>query len=847
MGIFSKKKKDDLNDLLDADAIKELENESKENSDSEKIQPSHVITVSEVLSTPQSSDSNTDILTESPLESLKRRMLHSSEEQTVSKHVEDKVEENKEENSVTSLLQMCKPYTVDEKGRDATTPKEPLYRLQSVAEILENDSKRTLDRLSEKYDVFIDDFNRTPTAKTLNIDTPVVKTPVAETIPELKPEPEENIKINHYQTSLSDVSDIDNFINEKPKEPLFDEGATIRFVPVQNVDGTKEIKKVSTPTNTIDLTDELGDLFVPETVTQEKTQLEENEFEEFVCEDEPKNAADVKRLVYKLSVQKRSSFLKMTASIFLSFLMLCLEISALSDLMLSHTEIMMAICTGVLGLITLLNADMFLSIPKAFSRNSTPDITASLAAVATLGYGVIASVFSANGYEILFLCAAILSFRAISQFISRSTILSNLKQICRTGDKKAITLISDEATTYAMAKDAIEGDVLIAAPRTTQNITDFMKFSKFGTFINGKLSFITTMSLVLSAVSVLAAVSLFKSITDGFYAFAAIMCIAAMPIVFLIEALPLFDSAKKLNKKGCMIAGKAAAEKLELANAVVLSCEDLFPTGSVTLHDIKVLSENSIDDTILKAASLTDAINSPLANIFKKIAGTNAAYSLPDSDTVKYEDRLGISGWVDDELLFIGNRTLMESHGIEVPDVKVDKQILSRGFFPVYIASDNKAIALLIIQYSANANVALELKRITDTGVTLLINNCDPNVTEQMIGDYLGLYSDSVKIMSNAGVHMYKTAVEYTETCSAPATFKGSGMNFISILNSASKIKKSSILLNVLYVLTICAGFVVFAYLSFSGASAPLSARTLMLSELSAALASLFIYQAFKP
>lgn len=843
MGIFSKKKKDDLYDLLDADAIKELQDESKDDSD--KIQPSHLITVSEVLSTCENDQETTEtVLTESPLEALKKRMLNKYDDAKTSKP-----ESFEEETLSTSLLQKCKPYTVDEKGRDATTPKEPLYRLQSVAEILENDSKRTLDRLSQKYDVFIDDFKRrpTPTNPSNNTDSP--KEPPVQTVVEPKPQKEkkDNITINHYQTSLSDVSDIDNFINEKTKQPDTTEGATICFVPVTNDDGTKEINIVSSKTNTIDLTDELGDLFVPEEVTQEKPQLEENEFEEFVSKEEPQAPADIKRLIYKLSLRKRSSFLKMVGSIFLSLLLLSFEISALSDLMLSHPEIMMAICTGILMIITLFNADMFLSIPKMFSRHSIPDVTASLAAVSTLGYGIASSILLKGEYELIFLCATILSFRAISQFISRSTILSNLKQISRTGNKNAITLISDEATTYAMAKDAIEGDVLIATPRTTSHISDFMKHSTFGTFINGKLPFITSMSLVLALVSTLAAAALFKSVTDAFYAFAAIMCIAAMPVVFMIEALPLFDSAKKLNKKGCMIAGKTAAERLELANAVVLSCEDLFPTGTITLHDIKVLSENSIDDTILKAASLTDAIKSPLANIFKKIAGTNKAYSLPDSDTVKYEDRLGISGWVDDELLFIGNRTLMESHGIEVPDVKVDKQILSRGFFPVYIASDNKAIALLIIQYSANENVALELKRITDTGVTLLINNCDPNITPQMIGDYLGLYSDSIKIMSNAGVHMYKNAVEATEVCSAPASFKGGGMNFVSVMNSASKIKKSSILLNVLYVLTICAGFVVFAYLSFSGASAPLSPRTLMFSEILAMLASLFMYQAFKP
>jgi len=835
VGFFSKKKNNELLELIEADAQKEATQKS-DNKSTDKISPSHVLTIDEISS--DSVNANNSIsLTEPPLESLKKRVLNMSSSQT---EVDSSKSSPKSETKQSTLLQKCKPYTVDEIGRDATTPKAPLYRLETVAEILENDSKRSMDRLSLKYDIMIDDLSastskpeKAPSVSTTKNDEPENK-------------PSEAVMVNNYQTSLPDISDIDNFIAAKPQQPEPMKSATIRFTPIKD-ENNPNVKTVTAITHSFDLSEELGDLLVPETATQEKPQLQENEFDEFVSDDEIKSPADAKLLIRKLSLEKRNSFLRIVGSVFLSLIFLIFEIPAMSALMLSKTNLIMGICTGILGLITLINADMFLSLIKIFSRKSTPDVTASLAALACMAYNVVATTLSKGGYEISLLCGILLSVRAISQFMSRSALLGNLKQITKSGEKKAINLIMDEATTFAMARDSIEGDVLVAAPRYTNNITDFMKYSKFGFFIKGKLPVITVLSLVLALVSAFVAVALFGEIIEGFYSFAAIMCIAAMPTIFLIEALPIFDSAKRLNPKGAMIAGKTAAERLHLANAVVLTSEDLFPTGTVTLHDMKVLSENSIDDTILRAASLTDAINSPLSTIFKQIAGTNSAYSMPDSDTVKYEDRLGVSGWVDDELLFIGNRTLMESHGIAVPDVKVDKKILAEGFFPVYIANGSTAVALLIIQYSANDNVAFELKRITDAGVTLLINNCDPNITTEMVCDYLGLYSDTVRIMSSAGVHMYKNANEPIESFSAPAAFRGRGINFISVINAASKLKKSSILLNVLYILIMCAGLVVFAYLSFSGASAPLSPATLMLYELSASAASLLIYQAFKP
>lgn len=843
MGIFSKKENRELFDILEADAKREADSNKSIFASDNKIQPSHVLTVSEVLSQNENSDigyQKTAVCADSPIEALKKRMLNKTSDTETAINMARKDETS----SATTLLQKCKPYTVDEEGRDATTPKKPLYRLESVAEILENDSRMAMDRLSAKYDIMIDDLKKTIKSDKSPDDSAVPENLIIKT----KNDTITNsaVTVSSYQTSLPDISDIDNLVVAKAEPDVSSEGSTIRFTPIKSTGDSKEAISISSVTNTIDLTNELGDLFVPETI-QEKPQLEETEFDEFKVSDDLRNPTDAKKLVYTLSVKKRNSFLRMLGSVLLSLILICFEIPPLSDLMLSATNIMMAVCTAILAIIALINADMFLSLSKIFSRNSTTDATASLAAIGCLAHSTTAAILSRDGYELCFLCAAILSFRAIAQFLSRSSLLGNLRQICSSGEKKAITLIMDEATTFAMAKDAIDGDVLIAAPRYTNNVTDFMKYSTFGTFMNGKLPFITSLSLVLSIALGFTAASLFGEIFYGIYAAAAVLCIACMPIIFFIDALPLFDSAKKLNPKGAMIAGKTAAQRLEMANAVVLSSIDLFPTGTVTLHNMKVLSENSVDDTIVRAASLTDAVNSPLSNIFKQIAGTNASYSLPDSDTVKYEDKLGLSGWVDDELLFIGNRTLMESHGIEVPDVKLDRKILSRGYFPVYIANGNKAVALLIIQYSADESVAVELKRITDAGVTLLINNCDPNITADMICDYLGLYEDSVRVMSNAGVHMYKNAVEPQEYCSAPAAFKGKGINFISVINSASKIKKSSMLLNVLYVLIMCVGMALFAYLSFSGASSPLSPRTLMLYELGAAIAALLIYQAFKP
>ena len=429
-----------------------------------------------------------------------------------------------------------------------------------------------------------------------------------------------------------------------------------------------------------------------------------------------------------------------------------------------------------------------------------------------------------------------------------SSQLKSLKQIIGEKQKNAVTLINDPATTFAMAKNAIDGNVLVAAHKKSNFIKDFMKHFEFHKTMSGKVSVAFFIALGLSAICGVTAFFYYdSSVFSALFAATSMSCLASMPSAFFIDFLSFSSAAKKLNSFGSMIAGIYGAEKIENANATVININDIFPSGTITMHNMQVLSNNNIDEILLRAASLTAAIGSPLEAIFKKIAGTNTSYSIPDSDTVKYEKNLGISGWVDNEPLFIGNRSLMKAHGIEIPSLEVDKKILRKGYFPVYVATSTTACALIVIQYNVNPTVAKQLHKITDLGILLLVENCDPNVTDQMICDYFGLYDDSVKIMTNAGLHMYKNFVPDVESCSSPAVFRGSGLNFIKLVNCASNIKRCNRLLTVLYILFATLGSLYFIYASFSGLASLPQQSTVLLYTLATSFLSIIGFLIRKP
>ncbi len=838
---FFKKKEDSIFDLFEDEIINEYSSTEKPKA---MVSPD-VLTADELnadfydneITFTSSSDLN-------PLDSLKKRMLAGSNLNNNAEVTETPSEEPVAQEPSVSLFERCKAYTTDDSGKDHSISDEKLYKLESVAEILKSDSERAIEQLSKKYDVTVTDFSSYENQSDIHQDNYDTK--------------ENTVDISAILTdtaqdeSIPDISDIDNVQKHVSNDPEIADSATVRFTPIKDLDSGESRMTVTSTTKTIDISAELKSMSLETNVAPQKTELEETEFEEYEPKEEYTDVTSGKKLIRKLSIRKRNRFLSAIISFLLTLFTSLFAFTPLGNLLIKSPKTALTVCAVIFLLNIIANADMFISLRKIFSPSCTADCLASIASLTTvilvflqIDKSIVG--YNNNIYYIVLTASVILFARSLNAFWNVSARLGNLKQIATTRPKKAVDLITNPAVTFAMAKNSIEGDVLVATPRSTEFVSGFMKYSEFGNLLSGRMRLITFVSLLISAIFGISTGIYLSSGISGFYAACAILCLASIPSLFFIDALPTYHAAQSLNKKGAMIAGKTAAEKIEMANAAVISTTDIFPEGTITLQNIRVLSENNIDDTLVRAAALTEAVGSPLTPIFRKIAKTNNSYKAPDSEDVKYEERLGLSGWIGDVMLFVGNRTLLESHGIDLPDIEVDRKILRSGNFPVYIACEGKACALVVIRYTVDSQVVKELRRVTELGVTLLVNNHDPNINEDMLCDYFGLYNDSVKIMSNAGVHMYKNATLPAEHCVAPAAFRGSNLKFISIINCASKLRKSNASLSVFYVLLSILGAVALIYMSFSGTGTLPGGALILLYSLISTVISVISYFFNKP
>lgn len=873
MGFFSKKN-DDKNGF-----VINIDDDSVKISGDKHLAP-HAITPDEVLSFKESDNYDTPTTNTGALDALKRRMNVSVDNETNSdtNTTETPVDANdqkfdntnKNTNSLDdlqkTLIEKVKRYTIDEKGQDMSQSHEPLYQLESVAEILLHNGEQAIKNLSKKYDVLFDDLGKNKSKKELHKpitqvdDTKIKKDSISSPTPAFEQmvsdaNARESEKI--YKTlfsdesaapipdvSVPDISDIDTHEVGLSDGQSKSNTATIRFTPIKDAKGNTDHITISSVTKHIDIGDAVYDDISSKSVVQG---LEQSDFDKFTPDHEISNDSDGKKQIYRYAVKKRSCFLTSFISALMTIALSVFLIPPVFDYIIGNPKNAMITCGAFLLVSVLANASMFLDFKNLIKKRCGFDILVSLCSILSLALCLTAALTQQNAYYIILLCSIILLVRSICAFKETSVFLSNMKRILSKQTKKCVALINDPATTFAMAKNTIDGDVLIASNRNTGFINDYVKHSTFSLKLGGRSSIIFYATMIFALLSGVMAYFYYQHIYEAIYSATVIACVISMPSLFFINCLPLSSAAKKLNARGAMIAGLYGAEKIELTNAAVVSINDIFPTGTIKMYSMKVLSDNNVDDTIMRAASLTAAVNSPLEAIFTKIAGTNSSYSIPDSDTVKYEKNLGISGWVNNELLFIGNRSLMQAHGIAIPSLEIDKKILRRGYFPVYVATATTACALIVIQYDVKQEIAKDLRKVTELGLTLLVENCDPNITEEMICDYFGLYEDSVKILSNAGVYMHKNATIPVDECSAPAAYRGSNLNLIRIINCASMIKKSNKLLAILYTIFAVFGIMYFIYAAFSGITTIPDSFTVLIYELTVCLISIIGFLIRKP
>ncbi len=228
--------------------------------------------------------------------------------------------------------------------------------------------------------------------------------------------------------------------------------------------------------------------------------------------------------------------------------------------------------------------------------------------------------------------------------------------------------------------------------------------------------------------------------------FCTLTALAAPSLMLLAFQVSFASAARTAKGEGCAMVGYHAVEHFGNVHALALDATDIFPEQCVLLHGIKTFSGTRIDDAILDAASVSVRAGGPLSAVFRRMI-QNKVDMLRDVDTLVYEQDMGLSGWVSGRRVLIGNRKLLDNHGIDIPSKDYEERYAVNGRQLVYLSIAGELSAMFVVSYVADEQVKTMLTTLTKQRITLLVRTCDQNITEQLIASVYGLDGFYVELL----------------------------------------------------------------------------------------------------
>ncbi len=402
---------------------------------------------------------------------------------------------------------------------------------------------------------------------------------------------------------------------------------------------------------------------------------------------------------------------------------------------------------------------------KSFKGNS--DTALSIAYIACLIQQIVSlflsGAFVNSDYHLYTTILALgFTLNTIGKLVMVYRIKSNFKFITAKTPAYSAKIYSDDETARKMLSGTTASHSVIAYQHKTEFLSDFLKISYAPDpceEFSGKLSPITLVSSVFVAIVY---GIIFKSFIGALSAL-SVMCCISIPVSALLTAnIPLLLCCKDALKHSAMLSGYPSIRQFSDCDAVMVNATQLYPKGSIKINTIKYFAEFRTEEALLSAAMVMKDAKSPLYYAFSDMVKKTTLH-LPKVESVMFEDKLGLVGWVNGERVLIGNRKLLDRFHIYVEDAADETKYINSGKDVTYIASSGQLIALVVTTYTPDETVKHELYRAQKNGLCLVVSTTDSNITADKIATDYEIFPRTIKVL-NTG---------FATTCNEVCSKKG--------------------------------------------------------------------------
>ena len=344
-------------------------------------------------------------------------------------------------------------------------------------------------------------------------------------------------------------------------------------------------------------------------------------------------------------------------------------------------------------------------------------------------------------------------------------VKDNFKFVSSKGQKYASKIYNNESVAMQMMSGTAADRPIIAYQHKTKFPSNFLKISYApdpSEDLASKLAPITTIASIIIAV-MYGVVKL--SFADALNAFALITAVSVPVATLLSVNAPVRKLCKTLLSYGSMLSGYPSVKQFCDSTAIMIDANELFPAESISLEGIKTFEDYGIDESLLCGIAILKEAQNPIANAFDSVVAETEE-TLPEVESVLYEDEIGLVGWIKSERILVGSRTLMEKYSVEVPNMEYEEKYTSQGRQVTYLSRAGRLVAMFVTRYTPDAQLKAEMQRAETNGISFLIRTTDYNVTNDLIAKLYDLFYRSIKVLPTGLGNVLKEAEDTVEETS---------------------------------------------------------------------------------
>lgn len=422
-----------------------------------------------------------------------------------------------------------------------------------------------------------------------------------------------------------------------------------------------------------------------------------------------------------------------------------------------------------------------------------------------------------QGFYVNYYCVAVLlAFFAnnCGKLFMVLRVKDNFKFITSNGQKYAAKIYNNETVANQMMSGTAADKNIIAYHHKTSFPANFLKISYApdpSEDLASKLAPVTTLAGFLIAIMYGFANA---SFTGAFNAFALITAVAIPVSTLLAVNVPVRRLCKTLLTYDSMLAGYPSVKQFCDSTGIMLDATELFPADCIELEGIKTFEDYAIDESLLCGIAVLKEAGNPIANAFDSVVAETKE-TLPEVESVLYEDEIGLVGWINSERILVGSRRLLEKYNVETPSNEYEDKYTSKGRQITYLAKAGRLVAMFVTNYNADSELKLELQRAEANGISILIRTTDFNVTNDLVAQKYNLFYRSIKVLPTGLGNVLKEAESTVEETSRSYLItSGRLASMARAISGCVKIKHNISLAIIIQLISIILGVLVCATLS---------------------------------